>query len=168
MQTQPWEGDLPARVRTAAPDGVLACSTYLGQHFIEVTPQALLSVLAFLRDAEQFDFLTDLTAVDHPQRDTRFELVYCLYSLAHNQRLRVKTQIGADQKAPSITSLFPAANWLEREVFDMFGISFSGHPDLKRILLPEEWKGFPLRKETSILAMDNDWVRDNLHIESGQ
>jgi NADH-quinone oxidoreductase subunit C len=168
MQAEPWKGDLPDRLLAAIPAGVIACLTYLGQQFVEVTPEAVLGVLAFFRDAEQFDFLTDLTAVDRARDPERFEIVYFLYSFAHNQRVRVKTRVSLDQEPASITTLFPAADWLEREVFDMFGIRFAGHPDLKRILLPEEWQGFPLRKNTSILAMDQDWVRENLHIESGQ
>jgi NADH-quinone oxidoreductase subunit C len=168
MQAEPWEGELPSRLLAAVPEGVIACLTYLGQRFVEIRPNAVLAVLAFLRDAAQFDFLTDLTAVDRARDPGRFEIVYCLYSFAHNQRLRVKIHVSLDQEPASITGLFPAADWLEREVFDMFGTRFAGHPDLKRILLPDEWQGFPLRKDTSILAMDQDWVRDNLHIESGQ
>jgi NADH-quinone oxidoreductase subunit C len=168
MQAEPWEGELPSRLLAAVPEGVIACLTYLGQHFVDVRSDAVLRVLAFLRDTEQFDFLTDLTAVDRARDPGRFEIIYFLYSFANNQRLRVKTHVSLDQEPASITSLFPAADWLEREVFDMFGIRFAGHPDLKRILLPDEWQGFPLRKDTSILAMDQGWVRDNLHIESGQ
>jgi NADH-quinone oxidoreductase subunit C len=168
MQAVPWEGELPRRLLSGDPEGVIACRSYLGQNFVEVRPEAVIRVLAFLRDAEQFDFLTDLTAVDRAHDPQRFEIVYFLYSVTHNQRLRVKTHVSLEQEPASITGLFPAADWLEREVFDMFGIRFAGHPDLKRILLPDEWQGFPLRKETSILAMDQDWVRNNLNIESGQ
>jgi NADH-quinone oxidoreductase subunit C len=168
MQAVPWDGELPSRLVGAVPEGVITCLTYLGQNFVDVRSDAVLRVLAFLRDAAQFDFLTDLTAVDRGRDPNRFEIIYFLYSFAHNQQLRVKTHVSLDQDPASITGIFPAADWLEREVFDMFGIRFAGHPDLKRILLPDEWQGFPLRKDTSILAMDQDWVRSNLHIESGQ
>ena len=101
MQAEPWEGELPSRLVAAVPEGVIACLTYLGQHFVEVRSDAVLRVLAFLRDAEQFDFLTDLTAVDRAHDPGRFEIVYCLYSFAHNQRLRVKTHASLDQEPVS-------------------------------------------------------------------
>ena len=82
--------------------------------------------------------------------------------------LRLKIPLAVDQSAASLVEIWPTANWLEREIFDMFGITFSGHPDLKRILLPEEWQGHPLRKDYDILQQDTAWVRENLGIESGQ
>jgi NADH-quinone oxidoreductase subunit C len=94
--------------------------------------------------------------------------VYILYSFAKNTRVRVKTQIADGSALPTAVKIWSTANWLEREVFDMFGIRFEGHPDLKRILLPEGWKGHPLRKEYGILQQDQDWVQINLGIESGQ
>jgi NADH-quinone oxidoreductase subunit C len=91
-----------------------------------------------------------------------------LYSFSRKQRLLVKTQIADGASIASSVSIWPAANWLEREVFDMFGIQFEGHPDLKRILLPDGWKGHPLRKDYGILQQDKEWVQINLGIESGQ
>jgi NADH-quinone oxidoreductase subunit C len=82
--------------------------------------------------------------------------------------LRIKIQVGDGEAAPSMVSVWPTADWLEREVYDMFGIEFAGHPNLKRLLLPEEWEGFPLRKDYDILRQDDAWVRENLGIESGQ
>jgi NADH:ubiquinone oxidoreductase subunit C len=82
--------------------------------------------------------------------------------------LRLKIPLAANEEAASLVSVWPVANWLEREIFDMFGIRFIGHPDLKRILLPEEWQGHPLRKDYDILKQDDAWVRENLGIESGQ
>ena len=168
MQAVAWPGELPERIANAFPDAGLQCLSYLGQYFVEAPTDAVASLIQFLRDSEQYDMLTDLTAVDHPKDAARFEIVYFLYSFARNERIRVKTRIADGQDAPSIASIFAGANWLEREVFDMLGVRFAGHPHLKRILLPEEWQGFPLRKDKSILAMDQDWVRDHLHIESGQ
>ncbi len=168
MQTVAWVGELPGRIASAFPDAGLQCVSYLGQDFVEAPFDAVAPLIQYLRDSERYDMLTDLTAVDHPKDAARFEIVYFLYSFARNQRIRLKTRIAEHQDAPSITSIFSGANWLEREVYDMFGVRFAGHPGLKRILLPEEWQGFPLRKDKSILAMDQDWVRDHLHIESGQ
>jgi NADH-quinone oxidoreductase subunit C len=168
MQAIAWAGELPERIEAAFPDGGLQCRSYVGQHFVEAPVSSVLPLIQYLRDGEQFDMLTDLTAVDHPKDAGRFEIVYFLYSFSTNERIRVKTRVGDNQEAPSIVSIFAGANWLEREVYDMFGVRFTGHPNLKRILLPDEWQGFPLRKDKSILAMDQDWVRDHLHIESGQ
>jgi len=91
-----------------------------------------------------------------------------LYSFAKNERLRIKAHAADGEKVPSLVEVWIAANWLEREVFDMFGIKFDGHPDMKRILLPDDWKGHPLRKDYGILQQDNEWVQINLGIESGQ
>src|SRR5579875_3859393 len=157
MQAVQWEGDLPGRLHSAFPGIPLACRSYLGQNFIEAPVSAIPQLIGYLKATEQFDTLTDLTAVDHPTDEERFEVVYLLYSFPRNQRLRVKTRAALNADVPSIVSLFSGANWMEREVFDMFGVHFAGHPGLKRILLPDEWEGFPLRKENSITAMDNNW-----------
>jgi NADH-quinone oxidoreductase subunit C len=95
-------------------------------------------------------------------------VVWVLYSFPRNERIRVKTQIADGESLPSSVPIWATANWLEREVFDMFGIKFDGHPDMKRILLPDGWKGHPLRKDYGILQQDNEWVQINLGIESGQ
>lgn len=171
MQALDWESDFSARVRAAFPN--VATRSYLLQNFVEAPAATTAPLLSFLRDTDQFDMLVDLTAVDWWKKDApadfpRFEIIYELYSFPRNERLRIKTRIAEGQAALSVTSLYAGADWLEREVFDMFGIPFDGHPNLKRILMPEEWQGFPLRKDKSILAMDQDWVHDNLHIESGQ
>jgi NADH-quinone oxidoreductase subunit C len=122
----------------------------------------------YLRDKEKFNMLADLTAGDWPRREKRFEVVLNLYSFAKNERLRLKAQTTDGEGVPSVVAVWPGANWMEREAFDMFGIVFSGHPALKRILLPEEWQGYPLRKDYDILQQDVAWVRENLGIESGQ
>ena len=138
------------------------------QAILVVDREKFAEVSKYARDAEKFDYLVDLTAVDWPKREKRFELVLNLYSFKKNERLRIKTQLAEGETAPSVCGLWGAANWLEREAFDMFGIRFAGHPDLKRILLPEEWQGHPLRKDYDILTQDTAWVRENLGIESGQ
>jgi NADH-quinone oxidoreductase subunit C len=107
------------------------------------------SVLAALETARGggFTFLTDLTAVDRHPTAPRFEVVYLLTAPAHRARVRLKVPLADGETMPSVTSLWPAANWLEREVYDLFGIRFDGHPDLQRILLPDDWEGYPLRKD---------------------
>jgi NADH-quinone oxidoreductase subunit C len=137
---------------------------------ITVAKEFLLSICHFLKGEEggAYTLLTDQTAVDYPKREKRFEIVYHLYSFQRNDRLRLKVSIGEGETVPSVVSIWPAANWLEREVYDMFGVVYDGHPDLKRILLPDGWSGHPLRKDYDILRQDDAWVKSNLGIESGQ
>jgi len=133
-----------------------------------VAADRLLEIAQYSRDEERFDLLVDLTAVDWPKREKRFDLVLILYSFAKNERLRIKAMLGENEPVASVEGVWPVANWLEREVYDMFGIVFEGHSNLKRLLLPEEWQGYPLRKDYDILQQDEAWVRENLGIESGQ
>lgn len=176
MQAVEWEGELADCLKAVFGTVLeLRFRTYLGQNFIEIdaVPEVFI-LISYLKSNEQFDMLTDLTAVDHPNDERRFELIYILYSFGRNEYVRVKTRASeaplepGSFQVPSVTPLFAAANWLEREVFDMFGIKFPGHPNLKRILMPDDWEGFPLRKDKSIVAMDEDWVHRNLGIESAQ
>ncbi|HWP33968.1 MAG TPA: NADH-quinone oxidoreductase subunit C [Thermodesulfobacteriota bacterium] len=111
--------------------------------------EEIVAVMRALKEAG-FDFLLDLTAVDYPARPQRFEVVYHLYSFAANQRLRVKTRTADGEPVPSMTALWPSANWLEREVYDLFGVLFEGHPNLTRIVMPDDWVGHPLRKDYPI------------------
>ena len=120
------------------------------QTTVYVPREDLLAVARELRDRADlgFKFLAELTAVDFWPREPRFELVYLLVSIEHRLRLRVKVRLsGEDARAPTVSGLWPAANWLEREVWDLFGITFAGHPDPRRLLMPEEWEGYPLRKD---------------------
>ena len=168
MATTLWEGEFPTMVKAAFGSSVIEAATYVGQKFFIVQPDAAIPVIEFLKVNAQFDFLVDLTVVDYPKRPERFELIYILYSYSRNERIRVKTSIADGVTPPTACTIHLAANWLEREVFDMFGIRFAGHPDMRRMLLPEEWTGHPLRKEYGITEMDNRWVKENLGIESGQ
>ena len=156
------------RYRARFADAVLEAWTDRKQAILVVDAAQLLEIARYTRDEEQFDLLTDLTAVDWPKREKRFDVVLILYSLPKQERLRIKVHVADGQPAPSVVSIWPTADWLEREVYDMFGIAFSGHPNMKRLLLPEEWEGFPLRKDYDILRQDDAWVRENLGIESGQ
>ena len=142
--------------------------TYLGQNYMVVDRSLIPEILLILRNEEHFDYCVDITAVHYPQREKQFDVVWVLYSFARNERIRVKTQIVDGDALPSSVPIWTTTNWLEREVYDMFGIQFDGHPDLKRILLPDGWKGHPLRKDYGILQQDQEWVQINLGIESGQ
>jgi NADH-quinone oxidoreductase subunit C len=163
----PWDSPLTARLKQRYGSGI-APSTYLGQNYMVVDSSLIPELLQVLRNDERFDYCVDITAVHYPQREKQFDVVWILYSFASNERIRVKTMIADGATLPTSTSIWATANWLEREVFDMFGIRFDGHPDLKRILLPEDWKGHPLRKDYGIIQQDQEWVHINLGIESGQ
>ena len=109
-----------------------------------------MSVLQTLRDRAdlRFELLSEMTAADFWPRDPRFEVMYYLVSIEHRMRIRLKVRLGGeDPHLPTATVLWPAANWLEREVWDLFGIAFDGHPDPRRLLMPEDWQGFPARKD---------------------
>ena len=148
--------------------GIREASSYLGQNYLVIEPAIAFELLQILRDGEQFDYCVDITAVHYPEREKQFDLLWILYSFSKNERIRVKIMIADGKSVPSATPIWATANWLEREVFDMFGIRFDGHPDLKRILLPDGWKGHPLRKDYGIIQQDQEWVKANLGIESGQ
>lgn len=169
MAVTPWQSPLTEKLKSRFGDSIREFSTYVGQNFLVADLAAVFPILEFLRIEEEFDYLVDITAVDYPKREKRFDLIYVLYRFPpHNERIRVKAFVADGESPPTATGVYAAANWLEREVFDMFGIRFEGHPDMKRILLPEEWQGHPLRKEYGIIQQDQQWVRENLHIESGQ
>ena len=168
MQTAPWQDDLTGRLGERFGTAITEFSTYQGQKFLVADAESVVPLLEHLKDDEGFDYLVDVTAVDYPKREARFDLIYVLYSFSRNERIRVKTLIKEGQKPQSAVGVHLTANWLEREAYDMFGIAFAGHPDLRRILLPDEWNGHPLRKDYPILNMDNRWVQENLGIESGQ
>jgi len=163
----PWTSPLVEKYKSQYGSGIEA-QTYLGQNYFSVDRSLIPDLLRMLRDDEQFDYCVDITAVHYPKREKQFDVVWILYSFPRNERVRVKTQIADGASIPSSVSIWPTANWLEREVYDMFGIQFDGHPDLKRILLPDGWKGYPLRKDYGILQQDQEWVQINLGIESGQ
>jgi NADH-quinone oxidoreductase subunit C len=163
----PWDSPMVAKLKSSYGSGIEPL-TYAGQNYMVVDRSLIPEILQVLRNQEQFDFCVDITAIHYLQREKPFDVVWVLYSFARNQRIRVKTQISDGETLPSSVPIWTGANWLEREVYDMFGIKFDGHPDMKRILLPEGWKGHPLRKDYGILQQDNEWVQINLGIESGQ
>jgi NADH-quinone oxidoreductase subunit C len=138
------------RLREKMPGDVLATHTRLGDATALVQASRVVPVMRFLRDDEfaAFDMLMDLTAVDFLGREPRFEVVYHLYSLARGHRLRIKAGVSEEAcEIDSLVDVWPSANWMEREVWDLYGIRFAGHPDLRRLLLYEEFEGHPLRKD---------------------
>ena len=141
--------DLERTVNSGLTTTVKISKINFGQLFIEIDIEALYSTILYLKTNNKCRFkqLIDITAVDYPEKEKRFKLVYLL--LSHENNLRILININIDEKlhVPSITKIFPSANWMEREVFDMYGISFKDHPDLRRILTDYGFKGYPLRKD---------------------
>ncbi|HEX9222626.1 MAG TPA: NADH-quinone oxidoreductase subunit C [Candidatus Acidoferrales bacterium] len=164
----PLDNDLVKRYKARFGEAIREAWEDRKQAILVVDRARLLQIAEYTRDEEKFTLLSDLTAVDWPKREKRFDVVLNLYSFEHNARLRIKVYAGENEPVPSVSGIWSTANWLEREAFDMFGIRFEGHPNLKRILLPDEWQGHPLRKDYDILTQDTAWVRENLGIESGQ
>ncbi len=129
-------------------DAVLSTHANLGDASASVDRSQIADVLGVLRDEADFEMLMDVTAVDYLGETPRFEVVYHLYSLERNERIRIKTRVPEDDaKIATATALYASANWMEREIFDLYGIRFDGHPDLRRILLYDEFEGHPLRKD---------------------
>ncbi len=130
-------------------DAVRACEEFRGQAIVTVDKDRIVDVATFCRDDVRlsFEMLTDLTAVDRTPRAPRFEVVYNLYSFAHNRRLRLKAPVAENDTLATVEGVWKSANWLEREVYDLFGIVFDGHSDLRRILLWDGYVGHPLRKD---------------------
>jgi NADH-quinone oxidoreductase subunit C len=165
---EPLDNDLVKRYKGRFGDGIREAWIDRKQSILVVDAAQYSDIARYTRDEEKFNLLADLTAVDWPRREKRFDVVLNLYSFAKNERLRIKVHAAEKEQIPSVAGVWSTANWLEREVWDMFGIVFSGHPNLTRILLPDEWQGFPLRKDYDILTQDTAWIRENLGIESGQ
>jgi NADH-quinone oxidoreductase subunit C len=141
--------ELASHIEAKRPDCVLSWDIAYGDLTIQVSLSSLVSFVEFLRADRscRFSTMIDITAVDMPEREARFDVVYHFLSMYQNQRIRLKVAVREDDMVPSITSVHPSANWYEREVFDMFGILFSGHPDLRRILTDYGFRGHPLRKD---------------------
>lgn len=144
------EPSLAKRVRDAFPDDVVDVHAFRGDETVVVRPESWRGLAAALKEGDRFafDVLMDLTAVDHLGREPRFDVVAHLYSVEKNHRLRLKTGLPeSDPEVDSLVELWRGADWLEREVFDMFGVRFRGHPNLRRILMYEGFEGHPLRKD---------------------
>ena len=164
----PADKPLPVFVtalQAAVADGVTQVSYWVGDWTVIVPSTRLLDVARHLKSAG-FDFCSDVTASDWPQRPQRFDVVYSLYSVRDKQRIRVKVRAAEQEPVPSVAGIWPSANWLEREAYDMFGIRFTGHPDLRRILMPDDWQGHPQRKDYPLegpgeLLLENpvEWLK---------
>lgn len=126
---------------------VTGTGEFRGEHTLNVTLASLRPLLKYCRDELGFDYLVDVSSVDHLGQEPRFEMVYELYGYSHLQHLRVKSRVSEDEEVPTVSDLWATANWHEREVYDLMGISFEGHPDLRRILMWEGYPFHPLRKE---------------------
>ena len=143
------------------PDDVLEVVYYAGQVTVVVPRARIIEILRFLHDDPDtaFDLLANQTAADYPKREKRFEVIYHLYSIPRNHRLRLKVHVADGETVATATAIYNAAEWHEREIFDLFGVTFDGHPDLRRILLPDEWQGHPLRKEYPLEGFPEQHMR---------
>lgn len=141
--------DLGEHIKEKCGDNVIGCKVAFNELTINVKRDQIVKVLTFLRDDAVCKFvqLTDVCGVDYPEREERFEVVYHLLSLHHNNRIRVKLSTDAETTVPSVTGVYPSANWYERETWDMYGVMFDGHPDLRRLLSDYGFQGHPLRKD---------------------
>lgn len=141
--------ELGTQIAAKRPDCVLSWDIAFDELNVDVAPANIAGLVEFLKTDSncKFSSLVDITAVDYPERGKRFDVVYHFLSMYRNQRIRLRVSIREDDMVPSIVDVHPSANWFEREVFDMFGILFSGHPDLRRILTDYGFRGYPLRKD---------------------
>lgn len=147
-----------ALLKEKFPQAVVEVVEFRDEQTIVLQPAHLTNVCAYLRKNLQYDFLSTVTAVDWPERTPRFDVVYQLLSLPHQCVLRLKVRVGdrgeEHPALPSVCEIWPAANWYEREVYDLFGITFTGHPDLRRILMPPDWTTHPLRKDYPLTGFE--------------
>jgi NADH-quinone oxidoreductase subunit C len=168
-EQQPALSPAAQMLRDKFPEGVEEVTEFRGETTVRVKKENLVDACTFLRDdpSLQFDFLTSVFGVDYPERTPRFDVTYLLYSTVKNYRLRVKSGVGIDEEIPSVTGVWPSANWDERETYDMFGVIFSGHPNLTRILMPVEWEGHPFRKDYPLQGIPGNaerWFEKQLEI----
>jgi len=134
-------------------DAILDVAEFRGETTIGVKSDAIVDVCTFLRDdpSALYDFMSDISAADVWPDEPRFQVNYHLYSMTHNTRLRLKVSVRDGQSIPSVTGVWPAANWFERETYDLFGVIFDNHPDLRRLLLPDDYLGHPLRRDAPLV-----------------
>jgi NADH-quinone oxidoreductase subunit C len=149
------------KLRERFPEVIQSISTlesYPDELTIKVDKDKIIEICQFLKDEPHLDFnyLSDLCGVDYPEHEERFEVVYHLYSISKKHRLRLKLSVKDGESVPSVIGVWQTANWHEREAYDLLGIPFEGHPDLRRILLPDDWEGHPLRKEYPLMGYNQE------------
>jgi len=153
--------EIAEKIKEQFPDEVVEVTSFRDQVSVIVKKDRVVDICRYLHDDPQLDFkyLTDLCGVDyHGKKEPRFEVVYHFYSIRRRQRIRIKAQVPEDDPhIRTVTSLWAGAEWHERECYDMYGIEFRGNPDLRRILMPEDWEGYPLRKDYPIKGPEKEW-----------
>ena len=163
--TDASEHPLVKKLKAKFGDAIGDASEFIGQLSVNVNSEQIVAVCDYLKsDREKsFNYLSDLTCVHYPdRREAPFEIVYNLFSIDENERVRLKVRTSGS--VDSVTGVWPAANWLEREVFDLFGVTFTNHPDLRRLLLPLDWEGYPLRKDYPLEFIENAWTERHLPV----
>jgi len=164
-KADPLKAPVPSRavdvLKARLPDQVLEVSFHCGEPIVRLRKERFVEILRLLRDDPElrFDYLSNLTAVHWPQKPQPFEIVYHLFSIPRRHRVTLKLEVADGEEAPTACGVWPTANWHEREVFDLFGIRFTGHPDMTRILMTDEWVGHPLRKEYPLEGKPEDHVQ---------
>jgi NADH-quinone oxidoreductase subunit C len=149
-------------------DAILDAVEFRGETTIRVRPDAIGEICAFLRDdpSALYNFMSDISAADVWPDEPRFQVNYHLYSMTHNARLRLKVSVRDGQSIPSVTRVWPAANWFERETYDLFGVAFDDHPDLRRILLPDDYLGHPLRRDAPLVEEEIEFSYNYDEVEA--
>jgi len=156
---------LVKNLRAHFADAIHEASEFIGQLSVNVDAARIVEICDYLKSDREtgFNYLSDLTCVHWPdRRQTPFEIVYNLFSISANERVRLRARV--KEAVDSVTSVWPSANWLEREVFDLFGVRFNNHPDLRRLLLPPDWQGHPLRKDYPLEFVENAWTEEHLPV----
>lgn len=154
---------LPEQLQAWDASALLNSRTDRGELTLEIVPEKIVAVCRYLKDEQRFARLSAVTAVDRYPDEPRFEVVYLLHSIERNQRLRLKCRLpGEAPEIDSVTGVWRAANWYEREVFDLVGVRFRNHPDLRRILMPEDWSGHPLRKDYPVTGQKYNYTGEAL------
>jgi len=158
-EASPEENLTVRKLRERFPEAILSAKSFRNEITVVVTRSEIVRVCRHLKEDPdlRYDFLSDLTAVDRLREHPRFEVVYHLYSLQFKRRVRLRVQVEEGEAVPSVTPVWGTADWHEREVYDMFGVGVEGHPDLRRILMPEAWEGHPLRKDYPVQASPKWW-----------